>query len=69
MEHAMSATVLRHVRIARPRLAARGLIAWLAELDARHRARVRLASLDDHLLRDIGITRAEIATELRRPIL
>ena len=55
----MSATVLRHVRLARPRLAVRGLLACLAELDARYRARVRLAQLDDQMLRDIGITRAD----------
>ena len=55
----MSATVLRHVRLARPRLAARGLLAFLAELDDRYRARVRLAQLDDRMLRDIGVTRAD----------
>ena len=62
----MSATVLRHVRPARPRLAVRGLLAALAALDARYRARVQLAQLDDHILRDIGIGRAEIDAELRR---
>ena len=65
----MSATTaLRHVRLARPRLAARGLLAFLADLDARHRARVRLAHLDDRMLDDIGVTRADIDGELRRPL-
>jgi uncharacterized protein YjiS (DUF1127 family) len=32
----------------------------------RHRA--RLAALDDHLLRDIGISRAEAETESARPV-
>jgi uncharacterized protein YjiS (DUF1127 family) len=68
METPMSATVLRPVRVARPRLTMRGLIAWLADLDARHRARLRLASLDDHLLRDIGVTRADVEAEVRRPL-
>ena len=58
--------VLSHVRLARPRLAVRGLFAALADLDARHRARVQLAQLDDHILRDIGIGRGEIDAELRR---
>ena len=62
----MSATVLRNVRLARPRLAVRGLFAALADLDMRYRARVQLAQLDDHILRDIGIGRAEIDAELRR---
>ena len=55
-----------HVRLARPRLAVRGLFAALADLDRRYRARVQLAQLDDHILRDIGIGRAEIDAELRR---
>jgi uncharacterized protein YjiS (DUF1127 family) len=68
METTMTATVLRPVRLARPRLAARGVIAWLVELDARRRAHARLAELDDHMLRDIGVTRAQVAEELRRPL-
>ena len=58
--------VLSHVRLARPRLAVRGLFAALADLDRRYRARVQLAQLDDHILRDIGIGRGEIDAELRR---
>jgi len=64
----MSATVLRNVRIARPRLAARGLLSFFAELDRRYRTRVRLNTLDDRMLRDIGITRAAVDEELRRPL-
>lgn len=56
---------LRHVRTARPRLSARGVLDFLAALDARHQARQHMAKLDDHLLRDIGITRADIDGELR----
>jgi uncharacterized protein YjiS (DUF1127 family) len=66
MEPAMSATVLRPVRPARSRRAARGLLGLLAELDARWRTRAQLAQLDDHILRDIGVSRAEIDAELRR---
>jgi uncharacterized protein YjiS (DUF1127 family) len=69
MEPVMSATVLRPVRLPRPRLAARGLLGFLADLDARWRARARLAELDDRMLRDIGVSRADVAAELRRPIL
>ena len=65
--HATS--VLRPARTARPRVTARGLLGVLAALDARHRARRHLAELDDSMLRDIGITRAEVAAELRRPLL
>ena len=57
--------VLSHVRLARPRLAVRGLFAALADLDRASRPRP-LAQLDDHILRDIGIGRAEIDEELRR---
>ena len=37
-----------------------------AELAARH-AIVELASMDDHMLRDLGITRGEIQNLIRRP--
>ena len=57
----------RPVRLARPRLSVRGVLGFLA--DARRalsRARRSSAQLDDHLLRDIGITRADVDAELRR---
>ena len=66
----MSATpTLRHVRIARPRLSVRGALDYLAALDARHRARLHLVELDDRMLRDIGVTRAEVRSELRNSLL
>jgi uncharacterized protein YjiS (DUF1127 family) len=70
MESAMHVTsVLRPARTARPRLTARGALGFLAALDARHRARRHLAELDDRMLRDIGVSRADVAAELRRPLL
>jgi uncharacterized protein YjiS (DUF1127 family) len=45
------------------------MIAFLTDLDARWRSRARLAELDDRMLRDIGVSRAEVAAELRRPLL
>jgi uncharacterized protein YjiS (DUF1127 family) len=50
-----------------PRLSRDGFVAWLVHLDAVHRQRHDLAQLDDHLLRDIGVTRAEVERELARP--
>ncbi|CAN5759038.1 hypothetical protein BH23PSE1_BH23PSE1_04190 [soil metagenome] len=47
-----------------PRLA--GLLAWIARLDAHYRTRSHLAELDDRMLRDIGVTRADVDRELRR---
>jgi uncharacterized protein YjiS (DUF1127 family) len=40
--------------------------AFQAELAAR-RAMTQLAELDDHMLRDLGIARCEIASKVRRP--
>ncbi len=57
---------------ARPRRKVGGflarLLAALAEADRIHRERRYLAEMDDALLRDIGITRADVEAELRRPI-
>ena len=36
-------------------------------LSERHRQRHTLAALDDHLLRDIGLTRGAIRTEVSKP--
>lgn len=58
----------RSARIAWPRLSARGLLDRLAARDAAHRQRLTLAALDDHMLRDIGVTRADVSNELRRPL-
>lgn len=53
----------------RPRLRHLSLAAIFAGLITRRglrRARRRLAELDDHLLRDIGVSRAEALTEADR---
>jgi uncharacterized protein YjiS (DUF1127 family) len=59
-------TALRPVRTARPRLTVRGVLDFLAAADARHRTRMNLKQIDDHLLRDIGITRADVEAEVGR---
>ena len=59
-------TAHRPVRSFRPRLSVRGMLGFLAEADARHRARTQLSLLDAHLLRDIGITHADRDAEVRR---
>ena len=65
----MSATsALRPAAVARPRLTVRGILDRLASLDARYRDRMDLEALDDRMLRDIGLTRADVAAELRRPL-
>jgi uncharacterized protein YjiS (DUF1127 family) len=64
METTMLATALPLAR----RAVARGPLGLLLELDARWRARAHLAELDDRMLRDIGLTRADVAAELRRPL-
>ena len=61
-----STTALRPVRIARPRLTVRALVAAFAEADRRYRARQQLARLDDHLLRDMGLTRGSIGDAFER---
>ena len=40
----------------------------IPDLVALWRQRRRLATLDDHLLDDIGVTRGEAETEARRPV-
>ena len=65
----MSATsVLRHARFARPRHPVRGILERIVRFDALYRNRMDLRALDDHLLRDVGLTRADVAAELRRPL-
>lgn len=58
----------RSVRIIWPRLSARTFVNRLINLDATYRQRLAMAKLDERMLRDIGATRADIATELRRPL-
>lgn len=40
---------------------------FLQSRDALYRERHRLAELDDHILRDIGLNRGDVASALRRP--
>lgn len=51
-----------------PRLSARGILDRLAAYDALYRQRRALESLDDRMLRDIGVNRAEVEAEIRRPM-
>jgi uncharacterized protein YjiS (DUF1127 family) len=61
-----TSTVLRRARTW-PRLSARGVFDRFAALDSYFRERDALRSLDDHMLRDIGLSRGDVAAELRRP--
>ena len=59
-------SALRPVRFARPRLTVRGNLTALADADRNYRVRQQFGRLDDHLLRDMGLTRASMVEELRR---
>ena len=48
------------------RRARSSLFSILGQALALHRQRARLASLDDHILRDIGLTREDAIAEARR---
>jgi uncharacterized protein YjiS (DUF1127 family) len=61
-------TISRNIRPVRSRLSVRGLLKAIADVDARYRSRVQLQELDDNMLRDMGLTRADVAEELRRPL-
>lgn len=50
-----------------PRLSVRGILDHLIALDALYRQRRTLESLDDRMLRDIGVTRADVDAEVKRP--
>ena len=65
----MPAAVLRQTFASWPRLTLRGVVDRLAGLDARYRMNHHLRHLDDRMLRDVGVTRAEIAAEIRRPLM
>jgi uncharacterized protein YjiS (DUF1127 family) len=52
---------------AQPRALLRILAEWWRRALARRRQRRALLRLDDHMLRDIGVTRAEARGEARRP--
>lgn len=51
-----------------PRLSGAGLVARVVRLDAAYRQRRALQELDDRMLRDIGITRADVETEAAAPL-
>jgi uncharacterized protein YjiS (DUF1127 family) len=66
-EKAMSTHALPHgrsARIALPRPSARSLAALLGLA----RTRAALRSLDDRMLRDIGVSRAQADSEAARPV-
>jgi uncharacterized protein YjiS (DUF1127 family) len=63
-----SSSAQRSSLLARPRISFRSLIDALVEADARHRRNAHLRQLDDRILRDIGIGRADLEAEARRPI-
>lgn len=56
---------LAHIRRRTTRRA--GLLRRLSDLLAVNRSRARLAVLDDHMLRDIGLSRDEALREADRP--
>ena len=51
-----------------PRLSVRGILDRLVAYDALYRQRRALESMDDRMLRDIGVTRAEAEAEIKRPM-
>ncbi len=65
----MTTTTAQRSVHARPRLTARGVLAYFVALDQRVRTRHQLAALDDRILSDIGLTRADVDIEMRQSIL
>jgi uncharacterized protein YjiS (DUF1127 family) len=57
---------LHHAGFGRLHVTVRGVLDRIIAADVRYRDRVHLMRLDDPLLRDIGITRADVAADLRR---
>lgn len=51
-----------------PRLSLAGVVAHLVRMDAAYRQRRQLQRLDDRMLQDIGITRADVEREMRAPL-
>ncbi|MGF1627121.1 MAG: DUF1127 domain-containing protein [Alphaproteobacteria bacterium] len=44
------------------------VVQWLEQGLEVHRQRQALRSMDDHMLRDIGVTRADVERETRKPL-
>ncbi len=64
MRTTTSTTSLR--RVSRKPLSLLTLFRWLADRKSLHSSRLRLAALDDHLLRDIGVSRDAARAEADR---
>lgn len=45
----------------------RALVSWLEQARERRCSRITLAALDDHALRDVGLTRREAEREAAKP--
>ncbi len=46
----------------------RALVLWLLDLEERRRQRATLRALDDRLLKDIGLSRADVERECNKPL-
>ena len=64
----MTTTTAQRSVHARPRLSARGVLDFFAAIDRRARDRHQLAALDERMLSDIGLTRADVEIEMRQSI-
>ncbi|WP_136645024.1 DUF1127 domain-containing protein [Tabrizicola sp. YIM 78059] len=65
----MKGSAMRLAALIRPALSAhsrRPFLQWLAKVLTLARSRQALSRLDDHLLRDIGLTRDQAEAEARR---
>jgi uncharacterized protein YjiS (DUF1127 family) len=51
-----------------PHVSLRAIVAFLLRLDAVARQRRDLSQLDDRMLQDIGVTRADVEREMARPL-